>query len=178
MRPSARILQEMVTRWLPRSVETPKILAKEHVVGRFGTEGSEVRILSPRPLKSRRNRMKGPGNRAFCLYARSCWEVATRRNARVRVAVGTRQVFALGGRRGARQGTAGRTGGASGECVRAQTEAWDDAACVRCAMRRVATAGTEMGERQGDASTQSPRQVGQTLGCCSDGSRASRDLES
>jgi hypothetical protein len=39
-----------------------KSLAIAHQCTRFGTEGSEVQILSPRPIKTGRNSMRRPSN--------------------------------------------------------------------------------------------------------------------
>jgi hypothetical protein len=36
----------------------------------FGTEGSEVQILSPRPITFKENADNGPGNRAIVAYGR------------------------------------------------------------------------------------------------------------
>jgi hypothetical protein len=53
-----------------RQAQNASILfGKTDGAARFGTEGSEVRIISPDQSHSRETHAKGPGNRAFCRTA-------------------------------------------------------------------------------------------------------------
>ena len=41
--------EKTITRWLPGTDKTRELFGRVDTVSRFGTEGSEVQILSPRP---------------------------------------------------------------------------------------------------------------------------------
>src|ERR1700686_5681992 len=58
-RKKPRSVASSVTSW---HTEPRKSLGVPHQCTRFGTEGSEVQILSPRPIKTGRNSIRRPSN--------------------------------------------------------------------------------------------------------------------